>query len=656
MSQELAPEPTTESQSRNVKDRVQKLEQTMKRLVDQSATPNERESPRQARSPLPSPAPGLRSCRSETASHQSEPGGAHDCKKPFDLLNSSAAGHALAALGQETTPSSPALVTPGTSPVDLTSPSLSVHPETKCHRLSREIHSLIPSRETLEALATSILGVPLLFALIHGPDPSKDGPPVACLADILHVPAPTSHPALLSRKLLAICYCLQQLPYDFDMSTLHGSRPAVDIINDAMSLITTEVTCHDAMLTCLEGIECLMLQGLIYSDAGLIRKAWMTGRHVLNIQQLMGLDRKTAIGPIRSCDPDSDPARRPPPGLLWFRATSADRYNSLVLGLPVASRDNSFSKQEYPDWDVPLDILGRVYAVIAGKISRRNEATAEEELGEEAMFTLTQSIDNDLNAAAATVSEMWWDRPGAIPECSKSCSFMPEMSTIKLQVRHFTLVMLLHLPYLLRQQQPQGDDQYAYNRKRCMDASRAVVKRFLDFRAPGGPVNSGRSVDYSALVASMTLVIGHACRQCGFDDTLSHSQDGDERARDWKLAERARDIMGSAGKQWGDKLAVESAELLTKLLSSAQSNEATFAGLWSPKMDNGGSNPPGLLNSLAQPGAAAVYDTMDFLREGPMMLQADADWTWLGSSADLDQWALHGTDSMYWSLLNHGSG
>jgi hypothetical protein len=228
------------------------------------------------------------------------------------------------------------------------------------------------------------------------------------------------------------------------------------------------------------------------------------------------------------------------------------------------------------------------------------------------------------------------------------------MSTVKLQVRHFTLVMLLHLPYLLRQQQSQADDPYAYNRKRCMDASRAVVKRFLDFRKPGGPITSGRSVDYSALVASMTLVIGHASLRRDQDGPTGSSQDVTERARDWKLAERARDIMGTAGKQWGDKLAAESAELLTKLLRSAQSDEGELVCLWR-RAESTGAIPPCVINNFAQPGAAGVCGTMDFLREGPTMLQADADWSWLGSSADLDQWALHDADSMYWSMLNQGS-
>ncbi|KAH8178092.1 transcription factor sdnS [Sarocladium implicatum] len=625
----------------------------MERLVEQSTAPDDNDSQMDAGSPSRSPSLGPPSTQSHKPPSHGEVDAVPDCRKPSDLLNSSAAGHALSALGH-TTPGSPGLITPDASPVDLTSPSLSVHPETKCHRLSRQIHSLIPSRQTLKALASRVPGVPLLFAVIHGPDPSNDGHAAARLEDILHIPDPTSHPALLSRKLLAVCYCLQQLPYDFDMSSLHCSRSAVDIINDAMALITTEITCHDAMLTCLEGIECLMLQGLIYSDAGLIRKAWMTGRHVLNIQQLMGLDRKTSTGPIRSCDPNSDPARRPPPGLLWFRASSADRYNSLILGLPVASRDNSFSKQEFPEWDIPFDVIGRVYAVISGKISRRNESTAEEELSDEVIYTLTQTIDADLIAAAATVSEMWWEQPGAIRECSESNCFMPEMSTVKLQVRHFTLVMLLHLPYLLRQQQSQSDDPYAYNRKRCMDASRAVVKRFLDFRKPGGPITSGRSVDYSALVASMTLVIGHASLRRDPDGPTGSSQDVTERARDWKLAERARDIMGTAGKQWGDKLAAESAELLTKLLRSAQSDEGELVCLWR-RAESTGAIPPCVINNFAQPGAAGVCGTMDFLREGPTMLQADADWSWLGSSADLDQWALHDADSMYWSMLNQGS-
>jgi hypothetical protein len=54
------------------------------------------------------------------------------------------------------------------------------------------------------------------------------------------------------------------------------------------------------------------------------------------------------------------------------------------------------------------------------------------------------------------------------------------------------------------------------------------------------------------------------------------------------------------------------------------------------------------MDSWVQPAGG----TLDFLREGPTMMQADADWSWLGSSTDLNEWALPGTDSMYWTMLN----
>jgi hypothetical protein len=268
---------------------------------------------------------------------------------------------------------------------------------------------------------------------------------------------------------------------------------------------------------------------------------------------------------------------------------------------------------------------------------------------EETIYALTQAIDVEMNAAAQITSDMWWDRPGAIRECSESDNFMPELSTIKLQVRHFTLLILLHLPYLLRD--PLSTEQlqrnpYAYNRKRCMDASRSVVKRFLEFRSSATSITSGRSVDYSALVASMTLVVGHARLHDGVD----------LQKRDLKLVDKTREAMDDIGKQWGDKLAAESSELLSRLLLPVQTDGdlGLLASTNTPPAPSETPLLPCLLDSLTQPGSATVGGTLDFLREGPTMMQADADWSWLGSSTDLDEWALQGADSTYWTMLNQG--
>lgn len=42
-----------------------------------------------------------------------------------------------------------------------------------------------------------------------------------------------------------------------------------------------------------------------------------------------------------SCAPDSEPQLVPDPAVLWYHINSSDRYNSLILGLPVGSYDDN---------------------------------------------------------------------------------------------------------------------------------------------------------------------------------------------------------------------------------------------------------------------------------------------------------------------------
>jgi hypothetical protein len=66
-----------------------------------------------------------------------------------------------------------------------------------------------------------------------------------------------SHPIVISRLLLVIALCIQQLPHDYDQSRLH----LVDSVKDRKEKIVytiANVTSDDELIGSLEGIECLM--------------------------------------------------------------------------------------------------------------------------------------------------------------------------------------------------------------------------------------------------------------------------------------------------------------------------------------------------------------------------------------------------------------
>jgi hypothetical protein len=100
-----------------------------------------------------------------------------------------------------------------------------------------------------------------------------------------------SQPIFIARSLLYIAVCLQQLPSDFDVSRLHLS-PSIEARMDRyISTVQGLITSDDELVSSIEGLECLVLQGMYHINGGSPRRAWLTFRRALNVGQLMGIHR-----------------------------------------------------------------------------------------------------------------------------------------------------------------------------------------------------------------------------------------------------------------------------------------------------------------------------------------------------------------------------
>ncbi|RSL68996.1 hypothetical protein CEP54_002521 [Fusarium duplospermum] len=517
---------------------------------------------------------------------------------------------------------------------------------------------------TLYAISQQSPGARFVLAAFYSQQDQIDGKPEP-LSSLAQIPDVTSHPAILAKRLLQLAVCLQQMPAFFDGSTLGLKKSMAETMEEWVSVTSRLVTSDDDFVGCLEGLECLIIQSFYQSDAGQLRKAWMTCRRALNMAQLMGIDRRSAKS-IRSCDPSFDPRRRPSPAVIWFRINCNDRYLSLILGLPIGSRDNWFASDEGIKSDAPSDKLGKVYAVISGKIADRNEMSGSE------AYALTQSIDLELENAFKMMDILWWKLPDMAICCNSSDASGDNMSVVKLQIRHYSLLILLHLPYLLRDR---GQRRYEYNRATCMQASRDVLARFLEYRTCFTTAIAGRHVDYSALVAAMTLLLGYlGWRWPGYEA---------QRAQDRELAEKAQEKMNEMGAMNNDRLCIEAAETIRQLLPIVQrptNGEERNVHLNIPFLGtvniNPGPSPPpttaGMIPtptgnpegglpeipfsfSLNEPSFAPQQPEINDISTTCPLENATPDCVtaeWPCFTADPEDWALQGVDTTYWSMLN----
>ncbi|KAI5458974.1 hypothetical protein BGZ63DRAFT_361188 [Mariannaea sp. PMI_226] len=627
---------TGPAQDRRLSQRLGRLEDLMEKLVHKTAS--EDVAAYKSPSADESPATTQYTCLASDGA---------------DIFDSSIAGdaHHVTSMSTGRTPLDHVTLPTPQSPAVKTASRLA-----KYASISKQLLDQFPAQETLYAISQRSPGAKYVLAVFYSQKDQRDGKPQP-ISSLAQIPDVSSHPAMIAKHLL---------------------DPA-QTMEDWVGMVSRLVTSDDELIGSLEGLECLILQSFYQSDAGHLRKAWMTSRRALNLAQLMGIHRRSTKF-IRSCDPSFDPKRQPSPSVLWFRINCSDRYLSLVLGLPIGSRDESFLEDSDSQDEGASDRLGRVYAIMSGRIAERNLMSGSE------AYVMTQSLDLEIEKASKLMGALWWKLPDMSSYCGWTEACSDDMSAVKLQVRHFSLLILLHLPYLLRDRDQR---RYEYNRTTCMQASRAVLLRFLEFRNAFTTATAGRHVDYSALVAAMTLLLGYL----GTPWPEYESQ----RSQDRELAEKTQHKMEEMASLNNDQLYLESAETIRQLMpivqcctggTSTQGSKATvhlsvpFLGtvnihpsLTPPAshaasvLPSTGSTPTtanpatnaGLLSHTPQSlspespvNGHCPYISMDGCLD-PDFSMSDASFVvsqWPCFTADLEDWALQGVDTTYWSMLN----
>lgn len=117
--------------------------------------------------------------------------------------------------------------------------------------------------------------------------PSEDGATTTITAPFMDIQKPVS----IARTLLYVAVCMQQLEPSFDTSQLN-IQPSIKIHTERiLATVNALVTSDDELVTTMDGIECLIVQGMYSMNEGSPRRAWLTFRRALNIGQIMGLEK-----------------------------------------------------------------------------------------------------------------------------------------------------------------------------------------------------------------------------------------------------------------------------------------------------------------------------------------------------------------------------
>ncbi|OHE90582.1 hypothetical protein CORC01_14129 [Colletotrichum orchidophilum] len=553
----------------------------------------------------------------------------------------------------------------------------------KYDKICREIHSVFPSLQDVKTIVQSSRGPIFVLIVFYSYQDILEGKsqPTSSLTAI---PDVAKHPAVLAKHLLQLTICLQQLPPCFDPSQLEiGLKGSIQDTMAAWAAAASAVTSNDELVGSAEGLECLILEGFYLVNSGNLRKAWLAMRRALSLAQLMGIERDGSR-PLKSCDPATDPSTMPSSHSLWSRINSCDRYLSLLLGLSAGSQDNSFMSEPFLARDTQMEKLEKRYTAISLRIIERNRTSAMEAFG------ITQSVDCELEHAAKSMGRSWWEIP-SVPDYADTTAQMSIMSHLMLQIHHHSLLILLHLPYMLRNQ---TNTRFDYSKNTCLESSRAVLRRCVIFRTANNAAFSCRHIDYSSLMAAMTLLLGHLSRP----PSIREEDWSRQRSEDRALAETVLAKMEELALLNDDKLSGESAEIIRQLLpivdccsgakpplcpeSEVKNLQLSipYLGIINIKTTANQTAESHLLDlshsQLPTPANTTTVSSESLQQDTPPAVSLEAflgqdntiphedvcagfsadylGWPCPGITAEAGDWAFQGVDTTYWSLLNSG--
>ncbi|KAL7904693.1 hypothetical protein GGI35DRAFT_462410 [Trichoderma velutinum] len=422
-------------------------------------------------------------------------------------------------------------------------------PHPKYSDTCRALYAALPSQQDADTLFGAGRASMFLQALCNPQSEWLDQGSTRPSPTLSTLPPATSHPVILARTMLQLALCVQQLEPSFDRRTLHlGLDPAMAMRKYA-HLASSMVTCHDEHLSSLEGLECLLYEAIFRINCGSLRLGLACLRRATTLALFMGVHRKGPKAPLTQHHPETHVSLE----VIWTRIAYFERYVSLLLGMPTSITNPRFASEVKGPGETDSQWFEKRQIDICGHIIQRNQYGNYD-------IAPTEEIDRELNRMASRQPAKWWARMDLRPDM-RDDELMAVVIDSQMQIIHFNMVTVLHLPFLLR---PDPDDcRLSYSKTTCTYASREVLNRYIAFRSIFRVVFCCRPVDFCALTAILSLLLAHLIEP---DQQRSGFLSSHQRLGDRALIERTVETLDELNQLNGDELSREITKLARRLL------------------------------------------------------------------------------------------
>lgn len=431
--------------------------------------------------------------------------------------------------------------------------------ENQFRELRRSLMTIMPSQQDIKKILEA---TEVCWAIWFDdyPDSCTEASRIALFRDRFSSFS-TSHPSFIARALLLITTSIQQLPANFDYSELSLPFAPQELMEKQLSQTSALVTSDDELVGTLEGLECLVLQGVCWSNAGKPRRAWLCFRRALDVAQLMGLHRCRVPGK------DLDAAMLTRLRHVWWIMFEADRCMAVILGLPYGIPNQHCDFADVEDEAITREeVFKRKLSIIAGDIIDRDQATKQPS------FIATQEIDEKLERLARSMPDSWWETPSA-PWPTDPRALARKDSRLMAQFWHYQMESLLHLPFMLRSA---TDHRFEYNKSICLKASREMIRRYICLREQATTASFVcKIIDFQAFTSVVILILNLLGPQPAFPSPSvpysSHSN-----AQDWQVVDRVVSLLSDPSAAIDEAVATQGIKVI-KTLSAVGRNSGPHA-------------------------------------------------------------------------------
>jgi hypothetical protein len=206
----------------------------------------------------------------------------------------------------------------------------------------------------------------------------------------------------------------------------------------------------------------------------------------------------------------------------------------------------------------PLNAITKI-SQLAGRVIDRNQGIAEQS------FAWALQLDQELEDIWKQLDPAWLDYSELLLDVESNAAELRER--LMAQIMFHQIRVYLHLPFMLKSA---SNARFTYSRTACLNGSREVLRLYQALRTGGvQPLYECKAIDFIGFTAAVLI-------QVGLLNFGMLSRDADPKAveEDIRLIEISIDIFRRASSEKGGKVALQSAQVLEKMMSKFKGGNA----------------------------------------------------------------------------------